>query len=150
MATIPLDSALPTLLPRVDFADAYAELLPPGASTDPQFWVDRFFSDPPGWIRGLLTLRDRLVGVFGLKSSEQAEATPFPQLARTEHEVLLGMDDKHLDFRVSVHVQRVAEGVRLTVSTVVMFRNLFGRLYFVPVRPVHKVIVRTMLRNAAK
>jgi hypothetical protein len=146
---IPADSVLRAQLPRVDFADAYAVLLPPDAPTDLDYWLRRVFATPPGWIRGLLTARDRLVGVFGLKSSEQAKATPFPELSRTEREVILGMDDRHLDFRACVHVAPTADGVRVTLGTVVMFHNLLGKLYFLPVRPFHKVIARTMLRDAA-
>jgi hypothetical protein len=145
---IPADSALH--LPRVDYADAYAVTLPPGSSTDPDEWVDRLFSHPPMALRVLLGARDRLVGTAGLKRAGGRQAGPFPELARSENEVVLGMDDLHLDFRVGVHVAEIADGVRLTVGTVVQFHNAFGRLYFLPVRPAHKVIVRSMLNRASK
>jgi hypothetical protein len=98
----------------------------------------------------VLGARDRLVGAVGLKRTDRERARPFPELSRTDTEVVLGMDDLHLDFRVGVHVVPVADGVRLTVGTVVLFHNAFGRLYFLPVRPAHRVIVRSMLRRAAK
>jgi hypothetical protein len=147
---IPADSALPDHLPRVDYSDAYAVTLPPDASTDPREWVDRLFSRPPRGLRLLMGARDRLVGAVGLKRAEGGRARPFPELARTDSEVVLGMDDLHLDFRVGVHVVPVADGVRLTVGTVVRFHNAFGRLYFLPVRAAHPVIVRTMLRDAVR
>lgn len=146
---IPADSALPDHLPRVDYADAYAVTLPPGSSTDPREWVDRLFSHPPTALRVLMGARDRLVGTAGLKRADSGQARPFPELARTDNEVVLGVDDLHLDFRVGVHVVPVPDGVRLTVGTVVQFHNAFGRLYFLPVRPAHKVIVRSMLHRAA-
>ena len=98
----------------------------------------------------LMGARDRLVGAVGLKRAGGGRAGPFPELAHTGTEVVLGMDDLHLDFRVGVHVVPVTDGVRLTVGTVVQFHNAFGRLYFLPVRPAHKVIVRSMLDRAAK
>jgi hypothetical protein len=147
---IPADSTLPDHFPRVDYSDAYAVTLPPDASTDPGEWADRLFSDPPGALRVLLGARDRLVGAVGLKRAGGQRAKPFPELARTANEVVLGMDDLHLDFRVGVHVVPVTDGVRLTVGTVVRFHNAFGRLYFLPVRPAHKVIVRSMLRRATE
>lgn len=145
---IPADSLLPAQLPRVDYSDAYAVLLPPDASTDPRYWARRLFTSRPGRGRTVLRARDRLMGLFGLKSSDHANTTMFPELIRTDREVVLGMDDRHLDFRAGVHVEPTADGVRLTVGTVVMFHNLFGKLYFLPVRPAHKVIVRSMLRDA--
>ena len=38
----------------------------------------------------------------------------------------------------------------LTISTTVEFNNWFGRLYFLPVRPFHKIIVPTMLKGIIK
>ncbi|MBW4457320.1 MAG: DUF2867 domain-containing protein [Nostoc indistinguendum CM1-VF10] len=37
-------------------------------------------------------------------------------------------------------------GSWVVVSTVVKFNNWLGRAYFVPVRPVHKIIVPAMMR----
>lgn len=140
----PASSALRNALPRVDYFDAYSADLPEGAPTDPHVWVDRLFAEPPRVFRLLLGARDRLVGVAGLKKGR----TPFPELLSTDEEVVLGVDDLHLDFRVGVQV--APNGRRLTVGTVVQFHNLFGRLYFLPVRPVHGVVVRRMLRDATE
>ncbi|MEU1628141.1 DUF2867 domain-containing protein [Streptomyces sp. NPDC020096] len=148
-ARIPDDSCLPAQLPRTDFADAYTVRVPPGTSADPNEWARRVFADPPSWIRGLLRLRDRLVSLLGLKPNDYEALTPFPVLHRTDREVILGRDDRHLDFRSSVHVAQSPTDVRITVSTVVNFHNLFGRLYFLPVRPLHARMVRTLLRHAA-
>jgi hypothetical protein len=147
---IPSDSVLRAQLPRVDFADAYAVVLPPDAPTDPEYWVRQAFTTTTGWVRAAMGVRDLAVRAFGLKTSGQAKTTPFPELSRSEREIILGMDDRHLDFRACVHVERVADGVRITVGTVVMFHNRLGRLYFLPVRPAHKVIVPAMLRRAVK
>ena len=138
----PARSALHDALPRVDYSDAYSADLPDGASTDPHVWVDRLFAKPPRAFRLLMGARDRLVGTAGLKKA----GVPFPELRSTAEEVVLGVDDLHLDFRVGVRVDPV--GRRVTVGTVVLFHNLFGRLYFLPVRPVHGVVVRSMLREA--
>ncbi|MER5541071.1 DUF2867 domain-containing protein [Streptomyces sp. NPDC002586] len=146
---IPDDSSLQSLVPRVDYSDAFAVRLPPDAGTDAGEWADRFFADPPSWIRRMLALRDALVGMFGLKTNDLEAAVPFPELTRTEREVVYGVDDRHLDFRASVHVARSGEDVRLSVATVVHQHSLFGRLYFLPVRVVHPLIIRSMLRRVA-
>ena len=72
---------------------------------------------------------------------------------KTDNEVILGEDDKHLDFRVSLLLDKLAsktEQKNLTITTTVKFNNSFGRLYFLPVRAFHKLIVPTMLKGIIK
>jgi Protein of unknown function (DUF2867) len=142
---IPEGSALHHAFPRVDYSDAYDVSLPADASTDPQVWVDRLFANPSRTFRVVLGARDRLVGAVGLKKAS-AGGAPFTEMSRSADEVVFGLDDLHLDFRLGVHV---ADG-RLTLGTVVRFHNGFGRLYFLPVRVAHPFIVRRMLRNATR
>lgn len=67
----------------------------------------------------------------------------FPVLGRTDQEILLGADARHLDFRASVHV---ADG-RVTLGTVVRIHRTAYRLYFAVVRRVHPFMARMMLRR---
>ncbi|MBP2329633.1 hypothetical protein JOF56_010018 [Kibdelosporangium banguiense] len=144
---------MPTQLTRTDFADAYAVRLPPDTSTDPREWAQRLFANTPRWVHRAMVLRDRLVSVVGLKAAgrmaNNKAAMPFPEQAHTEREVIRGFDDRHLDFRSCIHVEETDDGVQLTIGTVVHFHNLFGRLYFLPVRPLHALIIHTMLHQAA-
>ena len=69
---------------------------------------------------------------------------------RTDNEVILGEDDKHLNFRISLYKEDTpdSEGSKhLTLSTTVVFNNWFGKLYFLPVKPFHKLIVPKMLKG---
>ena len=75
-----------------------------------------FFSSGPKWVGILFTLRNRIVSVFGLKTSgkdgdikqqlENFKCEPGEQLGlfkvfdKTDNEVVLGEDDKHLNFRI--------------------------------------------------
>lgn len=125
-----------------------------------------FFSSSPKWVEKLFTLRNKIVSVFGLKTSgeltdkqkqldnfkcEQGEQLGlFKVFYKSENEVVLGEDDKHLNFRISLFLdQSLTDKSRkdLTISTTVEFNNWFGRLYFLPVRPFHKFIVPTMLKG---
>ncbi|UTW61517.1 DUF2867 domain-containing protein [bacterium SCSIO 12741] len=121
-----------------------------------------FFSSGPSWIGQLFSLRNRIVKSFGLKTSEDGiqnnldnqkwEAGEQIGLFRlfqvNDREVIMGEDDKHLDFRISLLAEPV-EGnqKRLTITTTVVFRNFFGRLYFLPVKPFHSLIVPVMLKG---
>ncbi|BBG02109.1 hypothetical protein PSA01_11520 [Pseudonocardia saturnea] len=91
---------------------------------------------------GLLGLREALVGLVGIA---RGGAGSFDTVGRTGDEVLLGTDERHLDFRASVWCQ----GDRVVVSTVVTLHGLRGRAYFALVRLLHPVVVRAMLGRAA-
>ena len=111
-----------------------------------------------------MTLRNHIVGLFGLKNlggiaqidpnkkaSDYQAGDPvgiFTLISNTPNEVLLGDSDQHLNVVVSVHKQSnlAEEDTTITVTTVVHVHNWLGRLYMIPVTPAHKVIARAMVR----
>jgi len=128
-----------------------------------------FFNSGPKWIEKLFSLRNNIVKRLGLKTpaantDKQAQLAQFNCEAgerlglfevfyRDEKEVVLGEDDKHLNFRVSLFLDdagTVSSQKLLTITTTVQFHNRWGRLYFLPVKPFHRLIVPTMLRNMIK
>jgi hypothetical protein len=139
----PCTPLLAGALPRVDWADAHTVAALSGMPQDPQVWADAVFRDPPRWVAAALGLRELLVGLVGIDRSGPAA---FDTLTRTDDEVLLGIDERHLDFRVSVR----REPDRVVLTTVVQLHNRRGRAYFALVRPVHPAIVRAMLTRAAR
>jgi hypothetical protein len=151
LATPPLDGLASRALPRVDFVDAYATRVDPAASVES---VARlvFSGAPPR----LMRLRDALVRPFGLKTSPSGRrADPrfvpgerlglFTLFARAPGQLLLGADDRHLDFRICLSVPGDGEA---TLTTLVHFRNGWGRLYFSLIRPFHVVVAKGLLRRA--
>jgi len=119
-----------------------------------------FFVSSPKWIGLLLSFRNKIVSLFGLKTGhsiskekkliiEKGEQIGlFKIFDKTENEIILGEDDKHLDFRVSLFLDsHTQHKKKLIISTIVVFNNWFGKVYFLPVKPFHKVIVRNMLKN---
>lgn len=156
----PNPSLLEGSLRRVDYADAYGATF---ANPEPLTVEDAFrsfFRSTPAWIRLLMSLRNALVKRMGLKGpsgSEDVTRTPiepgavfglFRIYAVGPQEILAGEDDRHLDFRTMVQLRRESDsGYRLTVATAVDFKNVLGRLYFLPVKPFHRLIVREMIRS---
>ncbi|MFI8280770.1 DUF2867 domain-containing protein [Streptomyces sp. NPDC085929] len=61
-----------------------------------------------------------------------------------EHELMLGEDASHLDYRASLLVDEDA----VTLSSAVRIHNTRGRLYFALVRPFHPFAARLMLWRA--
>jgi hypothetical protein len=145
-------------LPGCDFSDAYCGQSDRTGVTAMQVALG-MFKDPPGWVNALMSVRDGVVGRFGLKTSAHlpagglgasagGSAGIFPVLLNTPTEVVLGADDKHLDFRIWVQVEPHDGGSRVTASTVVRTHNRFGRLYLATIMPFHRLLSRKMLARA--
>lgn len=109
-----------------------------------------------------MAVRDAVVGGFGLKTAKQLTSpgaqSPtgrvgiFKIYSTSPTEIILGEDDKHLDFRLSVLCsQQPSPGGKrhLTLSTVVHCHNWLGRLYILVIAPFHRLIVQSCLRRAA-
>jgi hypothetical protein len=143
--------AASTLLPGAvrnpTLADAFAAPLPAGASVDPQLWTEAIFRRPPPVVIWLLRLRNALVAPLGI---ERGDESAFATVAQTPHEVLLGTDASHLNFRASVLVQDLAAGPVVTVSTLAAAHSRMGRWYLSLVGLVHPWVVRAMMKNAIR
>jgi hypothetical protein len=143
------------VLPGATFADAFS-IDVRAAAPDAIGAAQRAFASSPRWVAWLLALRNALVRPLGLKSSSAATARAadrigfFPCLSQSPSRVLMGFDDRHLDFRVTVDAQQVGAGLqRITATTLVKPHNLFGRAYLALVMPFHKRIVPAMLARLA-
>ncbi len=104
--------------------------------------------DLPRWTLALVALRNRIVGPLGLKTGAVARARTagiFPICKDSPDEMIVGLDDRHLDFRLAVFRQ---EG-RVYLSTWVRPHNLAGRVYLRLVLPFHSIICRGMVARMA-
>ena len=63
-------------------------------------------------------------------------------------EIIVGDDDSHLDFRISVFIH-VIDGRRVvSVSTVVVINNWLGHVYMFLIKPLHRLIARNFIASA--
>ena len=134
-------------IPVPDFADVHVVPLPPAAPLDPARWAREVFSPGamPGWVRAAIALRQAVVPLLGLRPSPR---DTFAVQAVRGEEALLCADEAHLDFRAGLAVDPDARLVRL--STAVRLKGWRGRVYFLPVRLLHGVVVQAMLRRASR
>lgn len=105
-------------------------------------------------------MRDAAMATVGVKSSRAIGAAAaargpvigfFPLLSKSAGELVVGEDDRHLDFRVAIQLRACAGGSReLVVVTVVHCHNRLGRMYPAAIAPFHRVIARASLQQAAK
>jgi hypothetical protein len=136
------------ILLGADWRDRYqGEMVTP----EPSFLhASRLLLDhPPAWISSLMSLRNRVVSFFGLRTVELAAGTSaggFPVLSSTPERTVLGFDDRHLDFRIVVDLEEEGNRQLVTVTTIVRRKNMFGRLYLLVVGPFYRRIVPATMR----
>ena len=144
---LPAESAIATAYASMNLADAFSIELPAEASTDPEVLARFIFAHQARWIGGARQLTSLnaqsgagRLGIFKIFSTSPAE-------------IVLGEDDKHLDFRLSVLCSGQSSPVakrHLTLSTVVHCNNFMGRLYIFFIAPFHRLVVKSSLRSAAR
>lgn len=127
---------------------------------------EAFVGPGPRWVEGLFALRNRIVSVFGFKTPaargknaaghggewESGERVGiFEVLARSTDEIVLGDNDRHLDLRVSLLVERGGRDGRekmLSVTTAVRLNDRLGRCYFCFIKPFHRMIVPAVVKRS--
>jgi hypothetical protein len=156
----PSDSVLAPLYVGADLLDAFAIHLPAGASDDLEVLARALFERQAWWIRALTWVRDAVMATVGVKSSRAIGAAAsargpvigyFPLLSKSAGELVVGEDDRHLDFRVANLLRTGAAGGReLVVVTVVHCHNRLGRTYLAVIAPFHRAILRANLERAVR
>ncbi|KQQ56730.1 hypothetical protein ASF66_20880 [Pseudomonas sp. Leaf129] len=153
---IPSRSGITHLYKSLNLADAFAIRLPADTSSSPELLARFILSHRPAWVGWLIKVRDTIVGRFGLKTAKHLGSLAnrigvFKVYSTNQTEILLGEDDKHLDFRISILCAEEPEGSRqLVFSTVVHCHNPIGRAYILVIAPFHRLIVKASLLRAAR
>ena len=114
---LPQHSLLHSYIQQGDFLDCYK--CPTTLPVDDAAQRAMAF---PSWAKGLLRLRNILVAPLGLKNDfpEGEKIGPFPIDQRNENEVILGLDDSHLNFRISIFCPGIV------ISGVASFKDFFS------------------------
>lgn len=140
-----------SVLAGAQFADRYV-LTTDGPALTAIGAAERVLGRPPRWVGRLTQLRNLAVRPFGLKTGLGPDAPPegrigiFPLISQAPGRVVLGLDDRHLDFRILVEVNELGAGRQeVAASTIVKTHNLLGRTYLAIVKPFHRIIVRALL-----
>ena len=168
--SLPKTSILHKGIDTYNYTDSFqAEYNDPNNEIDIVDIAKAFFNSTPKWVDNLLDLRNKIVKIFGLKTTKKVQnrqelldafkGEPGEQIAffkvynKSKNEIIMGEDDAHLIFRVSLLVENMQTNEtqkQLSISTTVIFNNKMGNLYFFPVKPFHKLIVKIMLKAIVK
>ena len=123
---------------------------------------EAFLKSKSKWVSALMKLRNKIVKPLGLKTSEKVDDKEiqnlkcekgkrygiFKVIDKSENEVILGENDKHLNFRISILLDNPTKDTKiLTISSIVRFNNWYGRLYFMTIKPFHNIIVPNFLKG---
>ena len=159
---VPIGSEISNHLKDSYFFDAYEMELENENLTALEVYLN-LVSKTPLWVERLMSIRNSVVSIFGLKnlgnlssinSSKRAgeyeigdRVGIFTIYSISENEVVFSDSDKHLNAKVSLCTNYSLENNSVVVSTVVHVNNLLGRFYMFFVTPVHKIIVPAMLKK---
>ncbi|WP_224675750.1 DUF2867 domain-containing protein [Mesorhizobium sp. BR1-1-3] len=138
-------------LARAQFADRYV-LVTEGLSLTAFGAAERALGRTPPWVGRLMALRNLAVRPFRLKTGLETAVLPsgrigiFALISQFPGKVVLGLDDRHLDFRVLVEVRDLGSGRQeVAATTIVKTHNWLGRAYLAIIMPFHRMVVPAML-----
>ena len=154
LENIPINSLINTSLKKIDYSDTYATT---NHLDSLEKITNKVFADFPNWITTLMKLRNIIVKKIGLKTQKPSDYSTvfkiggyigfFKIYKIMTNEIILGADDKHLDFRVSIYNSLEATH-NIKVSTIVKYNKNFGKVYMAIVKPFHKLIIKQIVKRA--
>ena len=142
------------LLQKIDYADTFSTT---NHTNNIREITNLIFNTTPAWVNSLFTIRNKVVSIFGLETKVPDDYNDnfeiggyvkfFKIFAISDNEITLGADDSHLNFRAVIKNDK-SELFNVKVITLVQYNNYKGNIYMGFIKPVHKQIVKRMVRNA--
>ena len=153
---VPSTKLIENALRKIEFSDTFSTT---NHFNSIQEIANLIFNNTPRWVEILFAIRNFLVGLVGLKTkppedySEAFKVGGYVGFFRIynieENEVLMGLDDSHLNFRASVYNSKDKQ-FNIKITTLVEYNNFKGKVYFFFVKPFHRIVVKRMVRQAYK
>lgn len=144
------------LLTKIDFVDTFSTT---NHTNNLEEITNLVFNTTPKWVNSLFVLRNRIAGLFGLKTEVPNNYNKkfkvggyikfFKIYSISDSEIILGADDLHLNFRALI-INNKSVSYNIKVITLVEYNNLKGKIYMGVIKPFHRQIVKRMVKNAHK
>lgn len=129
-----------------DYVDSYSAIVDNGKPLTADILFERMFIQLPPFVLQMLKLRDTLVKPLKLKTGATFRDRV---IERDEEEIIIGAQDKHLSFWVSVYCTKPNNSPQTAAATtVVKYHNFMGKCYFAVIILFHKLTVRRLFRKA--
>jgi hypothetical protein len=156
----PKHSGLADWYSDADLLDSFAVELPASSNGNIRAIAHAILGQPAPWfIRTVLSIRDGVGRHVGLRTPGDRRSADhdgdrinsLPVLSAHDDELILGKDDQHMNFRISLMIQKSIDGPNLiSTTTVVRCHNRLGRTYLAAIKPFHRLLVPSNLRRAAE
>ena len=138
-----IDKYLPS-----DYSNSVSKRIKPTESLSPDHIFEEMFCNFPKPVDWLFKLRNAIVKPLGLQGGGGFKNLI---LERNDDEIILSKNDKHLCFWVGIYCSQPEDGWQeASVTTVVKYNNLLGRIYFIGIWVFHKLLVKGLFRRAIK
>ena len=158
--TPPSESVVASWYKNASLLDSYSIDLSASEQSSMRALATLTVGNPPAWQKALIALRDAMVKPFGLKKAPVRSGRPATAMNAwsssrcngegKDLEIVLGADDRHLDFRLSLLRRLSPTGASLIATTVVHSHNALGFAYLNAIRPFHHLVVRANLARCAQ
>lgn len=151
---VPSDIQVWKALPRIDFSDTFSTT---NHRDSLQEVTLKIFGQTPPFVRFLFVIRNFLVQFIGLKATKPTDYNEnfriggyvgFFRIYQIEqNEIILGVNEPHLNFRVSIFNSH-EDRYNIKVTTAVQYNNRKGRMYMFVIKPFHSLVLMGMVKNA--
>ncbi len=146
------------------YKDCFCEPLATGLKVGPVALFLKITDPMPLWVRLLMAIRNRVVSVFGLKSTSEGmperkqpedyvvgDFIDFFKITHlSENEVVVSTDDRHLDASFSLLILEQEEERKVYFTSVVKTKERLGDVYIFVIAPFHRWIVRSLLKRVRR
>lgn len=130
-----------------DYIDCFDSIIHSSHPIGAKEFSDHFFALPK-WVTILMSLRNAIVKIFGLKGEKR-----FSDLVKIESENIatISKDDKHLYLNVLLQTKNIGNNsCYVSISTRVKLHNRMGRLYFAVIKPFHRQLCKIVFKRTIK
>ena len=131
-----------------NYEDCFHQTLIGKERMGPRDLFNLIFVQYPKPAQYLLKFRNMLVKPSGLKTGGGFADMIIEE---NETELVLGKQDKHLDFYIILECEppcRQQQNISLT--TLIEYNNLLGKIYFFIIRIFHTIIIKSLMGRAVK
>ncbi len=150
---IPNTHGIKNALKRIDYSDTYSTT---NHIDNIEHLANLIFTKLPNWISFLMKTRNLIMKTFGLKIEKPSDYNTnfkiggylgfFKIYEIMNNEIILGANDKHLNFRVSIFNSQDLN-YNIKVSTLVEYNNRLGKIYFAIIGPLHHLIIKQIVKK---
>lgn len=160
IAEVPQQSVLSSIYGRATYQDCFSQNIVLTNKEPPAVLFVRMMQPTPIWVRLLMSIRNWIVGFFGLDTSptmsEIDRKDPselvvgdyigfFKITNLSEHEIVVTANDNHLDSSFSLYVAEENGRKTVYMTSVVQTKRRFGDVYMWVIAPFHRLIVRRLM-----